>query len=485
MGGGHMKGDISFKNLALLLSGPLVAICVFISPAPAGMPPAAWLMVGVVLWMVIWWLGELVPLEATALLPIPLLPLLDILKVNQVTMSYGHKFIFLFLGGFLIAGAMQRWGLHKRIALNVIARFGTGPRAIIAGFMVATAFLSMWISNTAATIMMFAVAVSLVNFLSEKSSNPVTMRAFAVSLLLGIAYSASIGGVGTLIGTAPNAFIAGYLEETHNVTIAFVDWMKIGVPVVLVMVPITWFLLTRFLFPVRKLDVPGSEDLISNELKALGTMGAGERAVLIMFSLAAFCWIFGKQISGLTGLGLTDAGVAIGAALILFAWPLDLKKREFVLTAQELQNVPWGILILLGGGIALAAGMKASGLASWIGDGVAGFGVTQWTLVALAALMIVYLTELTSNTASTTTFVPVFGAVALGAGLDPVLSTLPIAIGASMAFMMPVATPPNAIVFAYKDLHIRDMVWAGFWLNILAVGVCFGAVYLLGSVVFG
>jgi len=480
-----MKEGFALKELVLLLAGPVVALVFFLTPAPSGFPPPAWLMLGLVLWMVIWWLGELVPLAATALLPIPILPALGILKVNQVTASYGHKFIFIFLGGFLLAAAMQRWGLHKRIALNVIARFGTGPRAIIAGFMVATAFLSMWISNTATTIMMFAVAVSLVNFLSEKSTNAVTMRAFAVSLLLGIAYAASIGGVGTLIGTAPNAFIAGYLEEAHQIEISFVDWMKIGVPVVLVMLPITWLLLTRFLFPVVKLDVPGSERLVTDELAALGRMGSGERAVLIVFSLAAFCWIFGKQITSFTGLPLTDPGVAIGAAILLFAWPLSLKKREFVLTANELQSIPWGILILLGGGIALAGGMKASSLAGWIGDSVASFGVTQWSLVAVGALLIVYLTELTSNVASTTTFVPVFGAIALGAGLDPVLSTLPIAIGASMAFMMPVATPPNAIVFAYRDLHIADMVRAGFWLNMFAVLVCFGAVYLLGEVVFG
>lgn len=480
-----MKESFSIKELALLLCGPIIAVGFFLLPAPDGIPPKAWLMLGLTLWMVLWWLGELVPLAATALLPIPFLPLLGIVNVNQVTAAYGHKFIFLFLGGFLIAGAMQRWGLHKRIALNVISRFGIGPNAIIAGFMVATAFLSMWISNTAATIMMFAVALSLVNFLTDKTSNPETIRVFAIGLFLGIAYAASIGGVGTLIGTAPNAFIAGYLEESHNIQIAFIDWMKIGVPIILVMLPATWLLLTRVLFPVRSLDVPGSDQLIETELAGLGTMGAGERAVLVTFAGAIICWVFGRQINSFTGLALTDAGVAIGASLVLFAWPLSLRKREFVLTSQELQNIPWGILILLGGGIALAMGIRASGLAEWIGDGVSGFEANQWLFVAMAALMIVYLTELTSNIASTTTFVPVFGAVALGLGLDPVLSTLPIAIGASMAFMMPVATPPNAIVFAYPDLHVRDMVRAGFWLNIIAVFVCFAAVYLLGDVVLG
>ncbi len=396
----------------------------------------------------------------------------------------GRVFIFLFLGGFLIAAAMQKWGLHKRIALTVIAQFGTGPRAIIAGFMTATAFLSMWISNTATAIMMYAVAVSLIQFLNDVSRDKAAMRGFAVALLLGVAYSASIGGVGTLIGTAPNAFIAGYLEDTHQITIHFIDWMKIGVPVVLIMVPVTWLMLTRVLYPIQALDIPGSDKIVNDELSALGKMGAGERAVMIVFCLAAVLWIFGRQLVSLTGIPMSDTAVAVGAALLLFAWPVNFKDRQFVLTTKEMQSIPWGILILLGGGIALAHGMRASGLAGFIGDMVAGFGVGQWSLVALAALLIVYLTELTSNTASTTTFVPVFGAVAIGAGLDPLLSTLPIAIGASMAFMMPVATPPNAIVFAYPDLHIRDMVRAGFWLNIIAVLVCFLAVYILGEIVF-
>lgn len=482
-----MTSSSDFWGRLWLVLGPMIALLVFLTPPPFSIPPSAWLMLGVVLWMVIWWVSEIVPLPATALLPIALLPSLGILKIGEVTAAYGHKFIFLFLGGFLIAGGMQRWGLHKRIALNVIARFGSGPQAIVAGFMVATAFLSMWISNTATTIMMYAVAVSLVQFIIgqvEDEKKP-ALRGFAIALLLGIAYAASIGGVGTLIGTAPNAFIAGYLESNHNITLSFLDWMKIGVPVVLVMVPVTWLMLTRVLFPLKNVPLAGSDHIVRDELAALGQMGRGERAVMIAFCLAAFCWIFGKQITHFTGLKLTDAGVAIGAALLLFAWPLDLKQRKFVLSAKELQDVPWGILILLGGGIALAAGMRASGLAGFIGDVVAGFGVGQWSLVALAALMIVFLTELTSNTASTTTFVPVFGAVALGAGLDPVLSTLPIAIGASMAFMMPVATPPNAIVFAYPDLHIRDMVRAGFWLNLIAAVVCFGAVYWLGRLVYG
>lgn len=473
------------RHLLFLIGGPLAALFVFLYPVPEGMPPKAWLMFGVALWMVIWWIGEAVPLAATALIPIPMLSMLGISKLSDITAAYGHKFIFLFLGGFLLAGAMQRWNLHKRIALSVIAQFGTGPRAIIGGFMVATAFLSMWISNTATTIMMFAVAVSLVDFLANKSKDKELMRSFAVSLLLGIAYAASIGGVGTLIGTAPNAFIAGYLSDVHKIEIDFFSWMKIGVPVVLVMVPCAWFLLTRVLFPVRKLDVPGADTLVIHELETLGTIGKGERAVLIVFCGAAFSWIFSKQMASLTGLPISDAGIAIAAALILFAWPLSLKDKQFVLSANELQNVPWDILILLGGGIALAGGMKASGLAEWIGSQVGGLGVTQIGLIFIGALTIVYLTELTSNTSSTSTFVPIFGAVALGAGLDPVLSTIPIAIGASMAFMMPVATPPNAIVFAYHDLTIRDMIRAGFWLNIIAVFVCFTAVYLLAGFAFG
>ncbi len=473
------------KNLALLITGPLIALVIFLTPAPGEFPPKAWLMLGITIWMVFWWFGEMVPLAATALLPIALLPLFEIAKLGDVTASYGHKFIFLFLGGFLLAGAMQRWNLHRRIALSVIAKFGTSPAAIIGGFMAATAFLSMWISNTATTIMMFAVAVSLIEFLDQKSRDKSIMRSFAISLLLAIAYSASIGGVGTLIGTAPNAFIAGYLSDVHNIEIDFVSWMKIGVPVVLFMVPCCWILLTKVLFRVNDLNVPGAHDMVTSELEALGPIGRGERAVLIVFSLTALSWIFSKQLVWLTGLSISDAQIAIAASLVLFAWPVSLAKREFVLTAKEFQNVPWGILILLGGGIALALGMKTSGLAGWIGNEVGQFGVTQWSLAFIGAATIVYLTELTSNTASTSTFVPIFGAVAVAASLDPLLATLPIAIGASMAFMMPVATPPNAIVFAYPHLHVRDMVRAGFWLNLIAVGVSFLSVYLLAGFAFG
>lgn len=473
------------KKLIPLLVGPLVALIIYFTPAPSGLPPLAWLMLGLTLWMVIWWISEVVPIAATALLPIPMLPLLEILPLSKVTASYGHKFIFLFLGGFLIAGAMQRWGLHKRTALTVITKFGTSPGAIIAGFMVATAFLSMWISNTASTIMMFAVAVSLIEFLGEQTTDKKNMRRFAISLLLGIAYSASIGGVGTLIGTAPNAFIAGYLSDIHKTEISFLTWMQIGIPVIILMLPCAWVLLTKILFPVSELKLKNADQVISGELQKLGPMNYGERVVLTVFTATAFFWIFGKQISQFTGLTITDTGVAIAASIVLFAWPVSLAKKDFILTAKELQNVPWGILILLGGGIALAAGLKQSGLAEWIGTTVSTFGVTQWGLVALGCIMIVYLTELTSNTASTATFVPVFGAVAVGAGLDPVLSTIPIAIGASMAFMMPVATPPNAIVFAYPDLTIRDMIRTGFWLNIIAVLVCFSVIFLLAELVLG
>ena len=483
-GEGLMSASADRRGLLLLCAGPLIGMIFLFSPTPDFMPPLAFRMLGVVIWMVLWWLSEVIPLPATALLPVPLLPAFDILPIGQVTAAYGHKFIFLFLGGFLIAAGMERWGLHKRIALNVIARFGAGPGAIVAGFMTATAFLSMWISNTATAIMMYAVGVSLIRFLLDKAQDKAALRGFAIALLLGIAYSASIGGAGTLIGTAPNAFLAGYLEETHNISIAFIDWMKVGVPVVLIMVPAAWFLLTRVIYPLQDLTIEGSEALVRDELSGLGPMKPGERAVLITFSLAAFLWVFGKQLAGFVGLPISDTGIAIGAAIMLFAWPLNLRERKFVLSERELQSIPWGILILLGGGIALAQGMKASGLAAFVGDGVAGFGVQQWSLIALGALMIVFLTELTSNTASTTTFAPVFGAVAISAGLDPVLSTLPIAIGASMAFMMPVATPPNAIVFAYPDLHIIDMVRAGFWLNLIAVAVCFSAVYFLAPFVF-
>ena len=476
---------LSTKRLIALAAGPLLALLVILLPGPSTMQPEAWRLVGLALWMVTWWLGEAVPIPVTALLPIPMMPLLGIAQMRPVAANYGHTLIFLFLGGFLLAAAMQRWGLHKRIALKIVSYVGTSPGGIIAGFMVATAFLSMWISNTATTIMMFAVGLSVIDFISEKAPDRIQVRNFGVALMLGIAYSASIGGFGTLIGTPPNALLASFLESSYRIQIDFFTWMQLGVPVVLVMLPIAWALLTRLIFPVRELNIGDASGVIGREIAGLGPMSKGEKAVAIVFICAALGWILRNQLVALTGLPINDTAIAITAATVLFAWPISRGKGHFALDWEAARNVPWGVLILFGGGLALAGGFKSTGLAMWIGAQVSGFEVGTWVLVFIVTLAIVYLTEITSNTASTATFLPILGAVAVGLGLDPRILAIPVALGASMAFMMPVATPPNAIVFSYEDLELADMVRAGFWLNIIAVIVSFAAMFLLAPLVFG
>lgn len=477
---------MGWLRLAGLILGPLVAFAIlFVLPAPAEMSEPAWRMTAITVWMVIWWLSEAVPVPATALLPLVLMPFLGVLDMGDVSAKYGHPLIFLFLGGFLLAAAMQRVGLHRRVALKIVSWIGSTPGRIVLGFMLATAFLSMWISNTATTIMMFAVALSVIDFIGRKIEDDDTVRRFGVTLMLGIAYSASIGGVGTLIGTPPNAVLASVLQETYDVEISFFSWMMLGVPVVVVMLPLCWLLLTKIVFPTRNMEIPDANSVIAKEMDALGAPDRGEKLVAAVFLLTALSWIFRKPLADATGLPLSDTGIAMLAALILFSIPLSRSEGRFALDWEAARNIPWGVLLLFGGGLALAAGFSSSGLAEWIGKAVSGVEVSTVILVLLVTIAIVYLTEITSNTASTATFVPILGAVAVGLGLEATVLTVPVALGASMAFMMPVATPPNAIVFSYDRMTLGDMVKAGFLMNIIAIVVAYGLFYLLGPMVFG
>ncbi len=435
--------------------------------------------------MIVWWLGEAVPIPATALLPIAAMPLLGIGEIDSVSANYAHPLIFLFLGGFLLAAAMQRWGLHRRIALRIVAVVGTGPGGIIAGFMLATAFLSMWISNTATTIMMYAVGLSVIEFVGKNSSDPAGTRNFGVALMLAIAYSASIGGVGTLIGTPSNALLASFLQESYRIEIDFFTWMTFGVPVVALMLPAAFILLTRVTFPVGQFALNDAGRVIGEEIDRLGPMSRGEKTVAAVFLCAALGWIFRGPLASWSGLPISDTAIALVSAIVLFALPISREKGHFAVDWECARNVPWGILLLFGGGLALADGFRTTGLDRWIGEGVSGADVSSWVLVFCVLAAIVFLTEITSNTASTATFLPILGAVAAGLALDPRLLTVPVALGASMAFMMPVATPPNAIVFAYEEMHLRDMVRAGFWLNIAAIAVSYSAMYFLAPTIFG
>lgn len=476
---------LSKIRLAGLVGGPVLAVFVLLSPSPGGMPDTAWNMVAITVWMVLWWLSEAVPLPSTALLPIILMPVLGVQEIGPTAASYAHPLIFLFLGGFLLAAGMQRVGLHHRIALLVIAHVGTTPGRIMLGFMLATSFLSMWISNTATTIMMFAVGISVIDFVRQKTPDRDEVRNFSVALMLAIAYSASIGGVGTLIGTPPNALLVSFLQTNYNVEISFFSWMLIGVPIVIVMVPATWLMLTQVLFPTRNMAIEDPKGIVERELKALGTMSRGELLVATVFTAAVLCWILRHPLAALTGLPLNDTVIALSAAMVLFAVPLSHTRGVFALDWEAARNISWGVLLLFGGGLALAEGFSKTGLAEWIGNAVSGLDINTMLLILVVTVAIVYLTEITSNTSSTATFLPILGAVATGLGLEAAVLTVPVALGASMAFMMPVATPPNAIVFSYDEMKLHDMVRAGFLLNIIAIAVAYSAFLLIGPLVFG
>ncbi|MCW9054343.1 MAG: DASS family sodium-coupled anion symporter [Motiliproteus sp.] len=484
--GPQHTSSISSKRLVALGLGPLAMVLLLLMPAPAGLSPEAWKLVALASWMVIWWMTEAAPVPVTALLPITMMPVLEIANQKAVGASYGHPLIFLFLGGFLIAAAMQRWGLHKRIALRIVKIVGTGPQGIIAGFMLATAFLSMWISNTATTVMMFAVGISMVEFISGHIDDKAVARRFGIALMLGIAYSASIGGVGTLIGTPPNTLLASFLNDTYNVHIDFGTWMLMGLPLVLIMLPLTWALLCKVIFPVKGVNLSGAADLIDKELEDLGPMSRGEKIVLVVFLATAFMWIFRKLIVGYTGLPITDTSIALFSATLLFVLPASVQNGHFTVEWDAAKKVPWGVLLLFGGGLALAGAFKSTGLAAAIGDAVGSLGAVDITLIILVTITaIIFLTEITSNTATTATFLPILGAVAVGLGESPMTLAIPAALAASMAFMMPVATPPNAIVFSYEEMHISDMMKAGLWLNLITIGLVYGAMLILAPMVFG
>jgi sodium-dependent dicarboxylate transporter 2/3/5 len=437
-------------------------------------------------WMAVWWMTEAIPVFATALLPLAFLPTAGAATIRSAAAPYGHELIYLFMGGFIIALGMQRWNLHKRLAYMTLRLVGTRTHMVVAGFMGITAVLSMWVSNTATTIMMLPIALSVINLVLTRhtgqtigETNELSGEAghnFALCLLLGIAYAASIGGIGTLIGTPPNLFLASYIEDNLGGEISFARWMAVGFPLVVVFVPLVWLLLTRVLYPIRVRRVGAEASFIRERLEEMGPMSRGEWAVFAVFTLTAAAWIFRPLLTRATiagghpFAGLTDPGIAMIAALSLFVIPLDWKQRLFVMDWQTAVRLPWGILILFGGGLSLAAAIRVNGVSELIGNQVVSFaGLPSVILVLLVVAMMIFLTELTSNTATTAALVPILAAVAPGLGLHPYLLIVPAAIAASCAFMLPVATPPNAIVFGSGFVRIDQMVKAGFWLNIIGV----------------
>lgn len=484
-----MNGDATARSwesrvrtLGLAL-GPLAAVSMLLFPAPAGLAPAAWATAAVAVWMAIWWTSEAVPLAATALLPLVAFPLLGIADAGKAAAPFANPLIFLFLGGFWIALAMQRWGLHERIALNIVTRTGRRPAALVAGVMIATAALSMWISNTATVMMMVPIVTSLVTVVCgpEGRTDDAWTARFATALMLATAYAASIGGLATLVGSPPNALFAAFIAQTYGIEIGFARWMTIGLPVTLVMLPLAWLMLTRGMVRPDRVGHAGPEALLAAPLAALGPLRPAEKRVGVVFAIVAALWIGGPLLSRWSGLApLSDSTVAIAGALALFVIPADWNRREFLLDWAWARRAPWEILILFGGGLSLAQAVDQSGLATWIGSGLAAFGAWPTVaLVAAVAMVVIFMTELTSNTATAAAMLPVLAAVAVQADLSPLLLTLPAALAASCAFMLPVATPPNAIVFGTGLVTVADMMRAGLLLNLAGIVVITAAAMLI------
>jgi sodium-dependent dicarboxylate transporter 2/3/5 len=455
-------------------------------PPPEGLALAPWRVAAVAMLLAIFWLSEAAPISVTALLPIVLFPTLGVSTIEAAAAPYANPIVFLFLGGFIIALAIERWNLHRRIALTVLSKVGAREDLQIGGFMIATAALSMWVSNTATAALMLPVALSVVPRLADGSVDP-AKRGFAVALLLAVAYGASIGGVATLIGTPPNALLAGFMSETYGVQIGFAQWMLLGLPLSLVMLLLCWLMLTRFLFPVGQQELPGARAAIREELRKMGPASIAEKRVAVVFGLTALLWITRPVLSSqFPALQLSDTTIAIVGALSLFFIPNGVRKNGFILTWEYAERLPWGVLLLFGGGLSLAAAVAGSGLAEWIGSELSGLqGWPVFLLVLTVTVLIIFLTELTSNIATAATFLPVVAALAVSLGQNPLLLAIPAMLAASCAFMLPVATPPNAIVFGSGYLTIPQMVRAGIWLNLIGVVVILAAVYLLTNVVFG
>nr|WP_260578916.1 DASS family sodium-coupled anion symporter [Halomonas populi] len=476
-----------------LILGPALFAFVLMFFHPADLSLEGRMVLATTLWVAVWWITEAIPIPVTSLLPIVLLPITGALEGGAVTAAYGNPIIFLFLGGFMIALAMEKWDLHKRIALTIISVLGTSINNIVFGFMAATGFLSMWVSNTAAVMMMLPIGTAIVYQVTQElnkseGDHTTEIDKFSKALIFGIGYGGTIGGLGTLIGTPPNIILAAVVSELFGVEISFASWLMFAFPVVVVLLLLSWLLLTRIIYPINFNKLPGGREMIQKEKAELGRISFEEKAVLGIFLFAAFMWItrsflWQGQIINIPG--ISDTMIAIVAAILLFLVPSP-NKGGCLLGWDVAKDVPWGILLLFGGGLAIAAGFGSTGLASWIGGQMSVLeGVNFLLVILLATGMVLFLTEITSNTATATMILPVLASLALALDIHPFVLMVPAAMAANCAFMLPVGTPPNAIIFATGKIKIIEMVRNGFWLNIAAMLLIVAAVYFLLPILWG
>ncbi|NCC22643.1 MAG: DASS family sodium-coupled anion symporter [Alphaproteobacteria bacterium] len=472
--------------------GIVLFLIPLITPAPAGMPLEAWRVTAVVLLMATWWMTEAIPIAATALVPLVLFPLLGVASIKETAAPFADPIVYMMLGGFMIGLAMQRSNLHRRIALNVLRVAGRKPHMLVGGFMFATALLSMWISNTATAAMMLPIGMSVVGLLKQDENLQARGKAaenLPVALLLGIAFGAGIGGIGTLIGTPPNAVLAGFIAQHADLEVTFVDWMKLGIPTSLILLFLSWIVLTKIVFPVGTEDLVGARRLINTEKEALGNMKPAEKRVGIIFLCTALAWMLRPLIADVlpAGIELTDAGIAMVAAIALFLTPEHrINHERKLLDWGSTRDLPWNVMVLIGGGLALGSVVQSSGLAGWVGDMFANLdGLPVPALAMLGAVFAMGVSHVTSNTATAATLVPLSVSIALTVGAPPMMMAIPVAMACSCAFMMPVATPPNAIVFASGILTVGQMAKAGAVLGLISLVVIALMVFTVGQWVFG
>ena len=430
-------------------------------------------VIAVAVWMVIWWITEAVSISVTALLPLLLFPILKIMDIGDVGANYGSPIIFLFFGGFVLALALEKVNLHKRIALNIIKLTGTTPSRVVLGFMIATASLSMWISNTATTVVMLPIAMSVIGLLvNDEDGFTKSDRNFALSVMLGIAFSANAGGIATVIGTPPNSVMIGLLENEYDIEISFLKWMVIGIPFSSVMIWIIYLVLTKWMFPNKQLKFTASREVINEELRKLGPLGGKEKMVLAIFGVTVFLWIFRTVINDIfPNLKLNDTIISMMAAIAMFSIPYNLKKGDFIINWKDTRNLAWGILILFGGGLALAKGMSVSGIVDMVSAAIASSDISiLFTAILLITLML-FMTELMSNVALVAVLAPVVAGIAIGLDIPILYLLIPVTMASSCAFMLPMATPPNAIVFASGYIKVNEMARVGVILNFIAIAL--------------
>lgn len=441
-----------------------------------------------------WWMTEAIPLAATALLPLVIFPAFQVASFKEVAAPYASDTIFLFMGGFMLALAMQKWNLHRRIALGVVLLVGVQPRRLILGFMIATGFVSMWVSNTATAVVMLPIGLSVLNLVAGLVGGIDKVKKFASGLMLSIAYAASIGSVATIIGTPPNALLVATLSENYGINIGFGQWMLVGAPLAVVFMGFAWWLIAFVLFKPEIDEIPGGRELIGEQWKELGRMSRGEILVAIIFVAAALAWVFVPIVLDVTGseLNISDSLIAMVAAAILFLVPADLTSGKRLLDWKTANELPWDVLLLFGGGLSLSAMFSKLGLSLWIGEQAKGLGALPIVvIVAAVSTLVIFLTELTSNTATAAAFLPIMGGVATGIGItsdnpmNVMLLVVPVALAATFAFMLPVATPPNAVAYGSGYIKIGDMAKTGLWLNLAGIVLITAAVLLVGVPVFG